>query len=79
MCGIFADPNVMEPSVSNGKVAWLACRRQGLRADLIPMLNRISPEGLPPVSELSGQDLLAEVLRQQDEPVSLIMTGGGGA
>jgi hypothetical protein len=57
-------------------------RWDAARVDTLPLLNRLRPgeaEGMwrSQLSQKPGQELLAEILMAQDEPVTLVVTGVG--
>jgi hypothetical protein len=58
----------------------LPCRAQGLSIDVLPMLNHHAQGDVAALKERllvrqPGQEYLLQLLLQQEEPVTLVMTG----
>lgn len=56
------------------------CRAQGLSIDVLPMLNHHNPADVAVLKARQlvgepGQEYLAQLLLQQQEPVTLVITG----
>lgn len=62
------------------QLCCLSCRAQGLSIDVLPMLNHHAPSNIAALRQRllvrqPGQEYLLQLLLQQEEPVTLVMTG----